>query len=102
MIGKEIHQPYKKLCHHQKLKLNRQHFREGSHQIFDVYAAPEISILLVPDIVSGSRHFVPVTHNSCRSFVYDILLKFENLSVIVIGRKRIMLVTPEILPDSDR
>ena len=102
MIGKEIHQPYKKLCYHQKLKLNRQHFREGSHQIFDVYAAPEINILLVPDMVSDSRHFVPVTRNSYRSSVYDILLKFENLPVIVTGRKRILSVTREIVPDSDR
>ena len=87
MIGKEIHQPYKKLCHHQKLKLNRQHFREGSHQIFDVYAAPEINILLVPGMVSDSRHFVTVTGDLSWSSVYDILLKFENLSVIVTGRK---------------
>ena len=29
-------------------------------------AAPEINISSVPDIVSGSQHFVPVTCNSCR------------------------------------
>ena len=55
------------------------------------HAAPEINISPVPDIVYGSRNFVPVTRNSCRSFVYDVLLKFENLSV-----------THEIVPDSDR
>ena len=65
-------------------------------------AAPEIDILLVPDIVSGSRHFAPVTRDSFRSSVYVILLKFENLSVIVTGRKRILSVTHEIVPDSDR
>ena len=43
---------------------------------------------------------VPVTRNSCRSSVYDILLKFENLSVIVTGRKRILSVTHEIVWDS--
>ena len=63
--------------------------------------APEINISPVPDIVSG-RHFVPVSRNSCRSSVYDILLKFENLPVIVTGRKRILSVTHEIVPDSDR
>ena len=67
-----------------------------------ISSAPEINILPVPDIVSGSPHFVPVIHNSCRSSVYDILLKFENLPVIVTGRKRILLVTHEIVPDSDR
>ena len=39
----------------------------------DTVAAPEIDISLVPDIVSGSRHFVLVTRNLCRSSVYDIL-----------------------------
>ena len=68
----------------------------------DFNAAPEINISPVPDIVSISRHFVPVTRNLCRSSVYDILLKFENLSVIVSGRKRILSVTHEIVPDSDR
>ena len=62
-------------------------------------AAPEINISLVPDIVSGCRHFVPVTRNWCRSSVYDILLKFENL---LDGRKQILSVTYEIVPDSDR
>ena len=56
----------------------------------------------LPDTMSGSRHFLPVTRNSSRSSVYDILLKLENLPVIVTGRKRILLVTYEILPDSDR
>ena len=65
-------------------------------------AAPEINIPPVPDIVSVSRHFVAVTRNSCRSFAYDVLLKFENLPVIVTGRKRILSVTHEIAPDSDR
>ena len=64
--------------------------------------APEIDISPVPDIVSDSRHFVPVTRNLYLSFVYDILLKFENLPVIVTDRKRIMSVTHEIVPDSDR
>ena len=31
--------------------------------------APEINVSLVPEIVSGSRHFVPVTRNSCWSSV---------------------------------
>ena len=62
----------------------------------------EINILSVPDFVSGSRQFVPVTRNSCRSFAYDILLKFENLPVIVTGRKRILSVTHEIVLDSDQ
>ena len=61
-----------------------------------------MNIWPVPDIVSGSRHFLPVTRNSCRSSVYDILLKFENLPVIVTGRKRILSVTHEIVPGSDR
>ena len=56
----------------------------------------------MPDIVSGSRHIVPVFRDSCQSSVYDILLKFENLSVIVTGRKRILLVTHEMVRDSDR
>ena len=64
-------------------------------------SASEINILPVPDIVSGSRHFVPVTRNSCWSSVYDVLLEFENLPVIVTGRKRILSVTHEIVPDSD-
>ena len=57
--------------------------------------APEINISSVP-------HIVPVTRNSCRLSVYDILLKFENLPVIVTVRKRILLVTYEIVPDSDQ
>ena len=65
-------------------------------------SAPEINISPVPDTMTGSRHFVQVTHNSCRSSVYDILLKFRNLPVIVTGRKRILSVTHEIVPDSDR
>ena len=65
-------------------------------------AAPEINILTVSDIMSGSRHFVPVTRNSCRSSLYDVLLKFENLLVTMTGRKRILSVTHEIVPDSDR
>ena len=64
--------------------------------------APELNFLPVPDIVSDSRHFMPVTRNSCRSSVYDILLKFENLPVLVTGIKRILSVTDEIVPDSDR
>ena len=52
--------------------------------------------------MSDSWHFVPVTSNLCWSSVYDILLKFENLPVIVTGRKRILSVTHEIVPDSDR
>ena len=64
--------------------------------------APEIDISPVPDIVSGSRQFVPLTRNSCRSSVYDILLKYENMPVIMTGRKRILSVTHEIVPDSDR
>ena len=43
-----------------------------------VFPAPEISISPVPDIVFGSRHYVPVTRNLCRSSVYDILLKLFN------------------------
>ena len=65
-------------------------------------AAPEMNISSVPDIVSGSQHFVPVTRNSCRSTVYGILLNFENLPVIVTDRKRILSVTHEIVPDNDR
>ena len=74
-------------------------------EIFDIcfyLAAPEINILPVPDIVSGSRQFVPVTSNSCWSSVNDVLLKFENLPVIVTGRKRILSVTHKNVPDSDR
>ena len=56
----------------------------------------------LPYTMSGSRHFVPVTRNSCWSSVYGILLKFENLPVIVSGRKRILSDTHEIVPDSDR
>ena len=55
-------------------------------------AAPEINISPVLDIVSGSRHFVPVTR---RCSVYDILLKYENLMVIVTARKPILSVTYE-------
>ena len=54
------------------------------------------------NIVLGSWHFVPVTRDLCRSSVYDILLKFENLSVIATDRKRILLVIYEIVLDSDR
>ena len=57
---------------------------------------------MTPDIVYGSRHFVPVTRNLCRSSIYDTSLKFENLPVIVTGRKRILSVTHEIVPESDR
>ena len=64
----------------------------------NVGATPEINISPVPDIVSGSRHFVPVTCNLCRSTVYDILLKSKNLPVIVTDRKRILSVTHEIVP----
>ena len=64
---------------------------------------PEINIWPpVPDIVLSSRHVVPVNLNLCRSSVYDILSKFENLSVIVTGEKRILSVTHEIVPESDR
>ena len=70
--------------------------------ILDNAAAPESNISPVPDIVSGSQHIVPVSRNSCRSSVYDILLKFENLPVIVTGRKRTLSVTDEIVRDSDR
>ena len=68
----------------------------------NVGAAPAIHISPVPDIVSGSWHFVPVTRDSCRSSVYNILLKFENLPVIVTNRKRILSVAHEIVPDGDR
>ena len=64
--------------------------------------APDINILPVPDFVSISRHFVLVPRNSCRSSVYSVLLKFENLPVFVTGRKRTMSVTHEIVPDSDQ
>ena len=67
-----------------------------------IHTVPEINISPVTDNVSGSRHFVPVTRNLCRSSVYDILLKFENLPVIVTGRKRILSITHGIVPDSDR
>ena len=70
--------------------------------IYECLTVPEINISPVPDIVCGSRHFVPVTRNSCRSSVYDIPLKFENLPVIVTGSKQILSVTHEIVPDSDR
>ena len=55
----------------------------------------------LPDTMSGNGHFVPVTRNLCWSSVYDILLKFENMPVIVTGRKRILSATHEIVPDSD-
>ena len=57
------------------------------YQWKNMFSAPEINISPVPDTMSGSRHFLPVTRNSSRSPVYDILLKFENLPVIVTGRK---------------
>ena len=66
------------------------------------HTALEINILLMPDTVSDSRRFVPVTRNLCRSSLYDVLLKFENLTVIVTGRKRILSVTQEIVPHNDR
>ena len=75
---------------------------ENEYLKFTATTAPEIDISPVPDFVSGSRYLVPVTRNLCRSSVYDILLKFENLPVIVTGRKRILSVTHEIVPDSDR
>ena len=53
--------------------------------IKSLIAAPEMNISLVPDTVTGSQHFVLVTRNLCQSSVYDILLKFENLPVIVTG-----------------
>ena len=56
----------------------------------------------MPDNVSGSQHFVPVTRNLCRSSVYDMLLKFLDLPVIVTGRKRTLSVTHKIVPYSDR
>ena len=68
----------------------------------DILPAPEINISPVHDTMSGSPHFVPVTRNSCRSSVCDILLKFENLPIILTGRKRILLVTQEIVPDTDQ
>ena len=54
------------------------------------------------DTVSRSWHIVPVTLNLCRSSLYDILLNFEHLPVIVTGIKRILLVTHEIVSDSDQ
>ena len=44
-------------------------------------------------LCAGHLQFLPV---------YDILLKFENLPVIVTEKKRILSVTHEIVPDSDR
>ena len=75
---------------------------ESKNTNFAASTAPEMNISPVLDIVSGSRHFVPVTRNSCWSSVYDVLLKFEKLPVIVTGRKRILSVTHEIVSDSDR
>ena len=65
-------------------------------------AAPKINILPVPENMSGRRLIVPVNRNSCRASFYDILFKFENVPVIVTGRKKILSITHEILPDSDR
>ena len=65
------------------------------------YSAPEINVSPVPDIVYGSWHFVTVTRNACLSSVYELLLKFKNLLVIVTGRKGMLSVTYEIVPDSD-
>ena len=48
----------------------------------DTVAGPEINMLLVPDIMSVSQHFVTVTRNAYQSSVYDMLLKFENLLAI--------------------
>ena len=70
-------------------------------QLQTLYLSAWINVWQVPDIVSDSLKFVPVTPSSWRSSVYDILLKFENLPVIVIGRKRILSVKHEIVPDSD-
>ena len=67
-----------------------------------VHTVPQINISPVPDTMSGSRQFVTVTLYTCRSSVYDMLLKFEILPVIVTGRKWILSVTHEIVPDSDR
>ena len=58
-------------------------------------------------LFASAGHRVPAICNSCRSLdscrssVYVMLLKFKNLQVIVTGRKRIMSVTHEIVPDSD-
>ena len=62
-----------------------------------IRTAPEINISLILDIVSGSRYFLPITLNLCQSSLYDILLNFEHLPVFVTGRKRILLVTHEIV-----
>ena len=72
----------------------------GNHVVPRVagLSAPEINISPVPDSVSNSRRFVPLIRNSCRSSVNDILLKIENLPVILTGRKRILSVTHEIVP----
>ena len=64
-----------------------------------VMSVPEINISSVQDIVSDILHYVC---SSGQSSVYDILLNFENLSVIVTSRKKILSVTYEIVPDSDR
>ena len=78
--------------------------------IFDALSAPQINISPVPDIVSASRHFVPVTRTPCRSTVYDILLKFENESCrshmkscrTVTDDRRLFHALPFIsCPDSD-
>ena len=82
--------------------ISRNRLFSWSAKLISTSSAPEINISSVPDIVSGSRHFLKVTWNSCWSSVYDTLLKFENLLVIVTGRKRIPSVTHEIVPDCDR
>ena len=42
-----------------------------------IHAVPKINFSPVPHIMYGSWHFVPVTLNSCWSFVYDILLNLK-------------------------
>ena len=67
-----------------------------------LFSAPEINISPVPDTMTCSRHIVPVKRISFRSSLYDILLEFDNLPVIVTGIKRILSVTRDIVPDNDR
>ena len=85
-----------------KILLNIKPLQLPEKHLTLIRTAPDINILPILDIVSGSLHFLPVTLNLCLSSLYDILLNFEHLPVLVTGRKRILLVTHEIMPDSDQ
>ena len=56
--------------------------KEKNELPYLLYAAPEINISPVPDIVSSSPHFVPVTRSSGHSQFVPVTICYNDFSVI--------------------